>query len=469
VPLSPNDVVALVDERLLPAYWQERQRLDKLDRWCRWTMDDARLPRAATPELKRLVQLAKTPWLGLVVTTTAQCMYVDGYRSPNNVNDSQPWQTWQANDMDTRQIAVHRAALEYGTAYLTVLPGKANGESRAVMRGVSPRRMMAFYARPSEDDWPTYAVQVEPQGDGFSVLLYDATSIYFLSLDSQGGHSEYVDTRDHNTGECPVVRYAHLDLEGRAVGDVEPYIPVAARINKTSLDRLLVQHFGSWKVRTIAGLSAPDDEEEANRARIRLRQQDLLVAEDPDTKFGTLDETPLDGFIRAWESDIEALAAVAQVPTHNLTGQMVNLSAEALAAARASLNQKVTEWQKALGKSHEQALRFAAGIEGDARAAADFEAHVTWQDMEIRSMSQAVDALGKASQMLGVPPQALWPRIPGVTASDVTEWQRLARSGDALGQLTGLLARQGQPSTANPPAAQPQPAQPAQANGTPRI
>jgi len=214
------------------------------------------------------------------------------------------------------------------------------------------------------------------------------------------------------------------------------------RINKTSLDRLLVQHFDSWKVRTIAGLSAPDDEELANRQKIRLRQDDLLVAEDPDTKFGTLDETPLAGFIAAWESDIEALAAVAQVPSHNLTGQMVNLSAEALAAARASLNQKVTEWQKALGKSHEQALRLAAGQAGDAVAAADYTAHVTWQDMEIRSMSQAVDALGKAAQMLQVPPEALWGRIPGVTKSDTDEWAAMVRRGDSTGQLVELLNRQ---------------------------
>jgi hypothetical protein len=441
--MSPADVCSLADEVLLPAFWAEKRRLDRIDLWCRWSQEDARLPRAATPELKRLVQLAKTPWLALVVTTTAQCMYVDGYRSPDHPANAAAWETWEANDMDTRQIAIHRAALEYGTAYMTVLPGTDNtGSKRSVMRGVSPRRMLAMYQRPSEDDWPMYAVRVEPAGRSYGVEVYDEEAIYTLTLDAQTDKTVYVTYAEHDGGVCPVIRYAHMDLEGRASGDVEPYISVAARINKTSLDRLLVQHFDSWKVRTISGLAAPDDEEEANRKKFRLRQDDLLIAEDPDTKFGTLDETPLEGFIRAWESDIEALAAVAQVPSHNLTGKMVNLSAEALAAARASLSQKVTEWQKALGKSHEQAMRFAAGLEGDAVAAADYEAHVTWQDMEIRSMSQAVDALGKASQMLGVPQQALWGRIPGVTASDVTEWSNMARSSDALGNLTDLLDRQ---------------------------
>lgn len=443
--LSDSAVVDLAAGELLPLFWKERARLDRLDLWCRWTQEDARMPRAATAELRRLVQLAKTPWLGLVVTTTAQCMYVDGYRSPDNPGESTPWEIWEANDFDTRQIAVHRAALQYGTAYVTVLPGvDSSGNKRSVMRGISPRKMLATYADPAEDDWPLYAIRVDRTGEGYSIRVIDETHIYYLATEGPDRNSAptFIQSKVHGSGVTPVVRYANLDLEGRAVGDVEPYISVAQRINKTSLDRLLVQHFGSWKVRTIAGLASPDDEELVNRQKLRLRQDDMLVAEDPDTKFGTLDETPLDGFIAAWESDIEALAAVAQVPSHNLTGKMVNLSAEALAAARASLSQKVTEWQKVLGKAHDQSLRLAAGQEGDTVAANDYSAHVTWQDMEIRSMSQAVDALGKAAQMLGVPEQALWQRIPGVTRTDVEEWERLRKEGDSLGQLTSILDRQ---------------------------
>jgi hypothetical protein len=172
----------------------------------------------------------------------------------------------------------------------------------------------------------------------------------------------------------------------------------------------------------------------------------MLVAEDPDTKFGTLDETPLGGFIDAWRSDIEALAAVSQTPTHTLTGQLVNLSAEALAAARAGLNQKITERQKSFGKSHVQALRLAAQLEGNEIDAQDVASRVTWQDMEIRSIAQAVDALGKAATMLQIPPQALWGRIPGVEKSDVDEWEAMAAQSDPVTQMTNTLMAQTKPS-----------------------
>ena len=121
--------------------------------------------------------------------------------------------------------------------------------------------------------------------------------------------------------------------------------------------------------------------------KLRLRQDDLLIAEDPDTKFGQLDETSLGGFIDAHRADIETLAAASQTPTHELTGQMANLSAEALAAARASLSQKITERQKSAGASHAQTLKLAAALDGHTDYATDITGRVTWQDMEIRSMS----------------------------------------------------------------------------------
>jgi hypothetical protein len=443
--LTTAEVEELVKDELFPEWEKERERLDRIDAWYRWKAEPIRIPRSATPELKQLAELSRVPWLGLVVTSAAQAMYVDGYRSrldpaTPTITDGEhrgPWQTWLWNDMDQRQIAIHRATLAYGHAYMVVLPGEDfMGEKRAVMRGVSPRKMIAVYEDPAQDDWPKYAMQCEKQGGRYAIRVYDDEVIHHLVVSSGGEEVEYVDVELHELGLVPVVRYcSSLDLDGRTSGDVEPFIPLAARINKTSYDRIVTQHFASWKVRTVAGMAEPDDEEHANRKKLRLRQDDILVAEDPDTKFGTLDETPLDGFIAAHTADVESLAAVSQTPTHELTGQLANLSAEALAAARASLKQKVTERQKSIGKSHNQSLRLGALIDGEVEYAQDYTGRVTWQDMEIRSMAQAVDALGKAAQMLGVPVQALWGRIPGVEKSDVEEWTKLALEGDPIKQM----------------------------------
>ena len=443
--LSQSNLLALVRDNLWPKFEKERDRLERVDRWYRWDHEDPKLPRGATSELKYLLELSKTPWLNLVVTKVAQTLYVDGFRSPSDTDFTQVWRTWHANKFNARQVAVHRAALAYGHAYATAFPGVDREGPRAVLRGVSPRRMLAVYADPAEDDWPMYAIQADPQGrDGWAVRVIDDEAIYFLNVTTEG-EPTYLEYRIHDTGYPPVVRYANqLDLDGRTPGEVEPLIPLAARIDKTDYDRLLTQHFNSWKIRTVSGLAEfADNEEEANRKKLKLRQDDFLVAEDPDTKFGTLDETPLEGFIKAKDSDVETLAALAQVPATALNGKAINISAEALAELRAGLMQKAYERQVSFGESHAQLLRLAAELEGRAELADDVMAEVTWQDMQVRSMAQAADALGKYAQMLGVPPQALWSRIPGVTKTDVDEWKResLKQAGRDMASALADAAR----------------------------
>lgn len=429
--------VELVRDQLHPVLAAEQRRLEVIDQWYRWQHEDVVTPRGATNELKSLLQLSKTPWLGLVVTNVAQSMYVDGYRTSEATEAVAPWKLWQANDLDGRQVPVHRAALAYGQAYVTALPAVgADGAQSARLRGVSPRKMLAWYEDPAEDDWPLYAFR---DFGGGSYRLYDDERVHFLGIED--GKWVYIEERVHGVGVCPVIRFANmLDLDGRTDGEVEPFIPLAKAIDKTAYDLLLTQHFSSWKVRTIAGMAEPDGQEAENRSKLKLRQDDILIAADPDTKFGTLPETPLDGFIRAYESRIKTLAAASQTPVHAMVGDLINLSAEALAAARASLDAKVAERRRPFGKAWDQALRLGSYIAGDYEAATDVMAHVTWEDTSIQSLASAADALGKMATMLGVPPQALWSRIPGVTKTDVEEWKLIAeQAGDPLAALVAEL------------------------------
>ncbi|WP_241374653.1 hypothetical protein, partial [Escherichia coli] len=80
----------------------------------------------------------------------------------------------------------------------------------------------------------------------------------------------------------------------------------AKRINKTTYDRMLTPHFNSWKVRTATGLDEPANAEDAEQMALRFRQNDILSG-GPDVQFGTLDETPLDGFISAKMDDVRTL------------------------------------------------------------------------------------------------------------------------------------------------------------------
>ena len=470
MPMNPGDVVDLTNDVLLPIWRAERATLDRIDRWYRWDHEDPNAPdkQRSTTEYRQLKPRAQTPWLGLVVSTTAQTLYVEGYRRTGESDSAPPWRAWQENQLDARQIAVHRAALAYGLAYTQVLPGRSfTGERVPVIRGISPREMIAVYEDPASDDWALYALRakgttvVDPRtgqkAKGLSLRVIDDDSIYRLQVsgDGSGTKATYIDTEAHNVGVCPVVRFANgLDLEGRTPGEVEPFISVASRIDQTTFDRLVVQRFASWVVRTIAGMSAPEmlegetQAEFENRTKLRLMVQDILIADDPDTKFGSLPATPLDGFISAKDSDVRDLAAVSQTPPHHLLGQMANLSAEALQSAEVGRVRKTEERRHLFGESWEQTLRLGAYVMDDMDGANDVEAQVIWRDIDSHSLAAVADALGKISDQLGVPGEALWERIPGVTQVDVERWKQIAERGGALEDLMRQLVGNETPSLA---------------------
>lgn len=446
-PMSTAEVAQVVT-RLEATLQTQRREAEAVDSWLRPNaVEGFNVPPKAGPEHRALAALARTPWLGLVVTNVAQAMYVDNVVSESG-ESPELWRLWLDNGMSSHQIANHRSMVSYGQSFGVVTPATHNGLDSARMRCLSPKRMAAEWEDPATDVYPVYALEAMTENaDNDRWRLYAPGYIYNVQRGPTGASTDYVVTRvyAHGLQSTPVVRFSNqLDLDGNVVGEVSPFIPTAARINKTAYDRLLAQHFNSWKVRTATGLELPYDEEDPDaeaaateRLKLRLSQEDFLIAEDPNAKFGVLDGTALDTYVTAWRSDIEALAAVSQTPAHALTGQLVNLNAEALAAARSPLTQKVWERQVNAGDTYSRMLRLAASMAGLDDYAADPLVRVTWQDLEIRSMSQAVDALGKAATMLQIPHRGLWARIPGVEASDVREWERLA---DELADADPLAA-----------------------------
>ncbi len=453
---------ALAAETGLGTLRADLVRFDLIDRYIRGDHDGPYTPRTATDEYKLLAKRAVSNWLPLLVKTPAQALSVEGYRRTDSADDTPPaeWQAWQANRMDARQAAVHRSALTFGQSFVTVLPDPADPR-RPVIRGVSPRRMIAFFDDPAADALPLWALRVEavPASADQAVKgwFYDATGVTELSIGGKDG-TKVLGFTAHSLGVCPVVRFApDVDLEGRVTGVIEGMIPIQDRINQSIFDLLVAGTFGSFKVRTISGMAPeivrdpetgdPVYDATTGKPKVVPIQADasrFLVAPDPDTKFQQLDETPLQGFIDAIEMSVRHLAAVSQVPAqHLLAGTVANMSAEGLAAAEAAMFRAIDEFKHSFGESWESVLALCARVLG---AVPDDRAQVTWRDAESRSLAATVDALGKAVQMLKVPARALWSRIPGVTGTDVEEWSRMQGEDDPAVRLADSLAKVGAPA-----------------------
>jgi hypothetical protein len=153
--IEPGEVREYVAEVFYPHFLGTKTVNDEIKRWSSGQQPDYLLDPDATSEKRALLALAKTPWVGLVVDSFTQCLYVDGYRSEGSkTNIPGPWRTWNANGMQARQVGIHRAAFTYGYSYASVLAGTAlDGKDQAVLRGWSPRRCLALSEDTVADDW----------------------------------------------------------------------------------------------------------------------------------------------------------------------------------------------------------------------------------------------------------------------------------------------------------------------------
>jgi hypothetical protein len=382
-------------------------------------------------------------------------------------DDQEPWQIMMANRVDSRQHGLHRSIAKYGLSYMIVLPGSFTDEyddqpkSMPLVRPVSPRRMTALYEDDIDDEWPIFAVEELIKNDQQGkqqrlVYLYDDENRYALISNAADVEFRWVNDGDlvvpngigpvmsHGLGVCPVVRFLHeIDLDGEldVSGEVEPLMPIQDQINTTTFNTLMAGQYSAFRQRWATGM-VPADEDGREQAPFRAGVDRLWVAESTDTKFGEFSPTPLADYIADREAAIRHMATISQVPPYHLLGLVANLSAEALAAARDGLDRKIEELQGVLSDPWKQTIRLACLAKGDQKNWADMNGEVIWRDTSARAFAATVDALGKLSQMLGVPATELWNKIPGVSAEEVSRWQAAVEKPGVLEELDQMLASQ---------------------------
>jgi hypothetical protein len=295
--VNPANIVELLQDELIPASRRERERLDAVDKWL--TTDNPvevfrKAHQPANAERTALGKLSYSPILRLVVAECAQQMDLEGVYSPTR-DTKALWDPWERNGMPSRQGALFSASLGYGYAYTATMPGFIPGEMvrtpRAVIRTFSPRDLYAVYGDVVEDEWPLYALRtIGNPARPAAYRFLDEEAEHFLTVD-ESGRLEYIEPRPHTAGVTPVIRWANeMDLEGRSPGEVEKYEIPAQRYNKTTEDRLLIQHHNSWRVKTATGLDDPGSPEEKDRQKMRLANDDILTGGEGVT-FGSLRRT----------------------------------------------------------------------------------------------------------------------------------------------------------------------------------
>lgn len=407
-------------------------------------------PRNATEQIRDLQKRSIANWIPLLVNLPSQMSFVDDYRrrtagkleskggSDSAENSNTEWVLWQKNRMDARQATVYRAVLTYGHAFVAV----NNLDPKNITFDIlSTRHTVAYFRDPVNDIRPSHVLTIKsyPRDEKIPGLavFWDDVYRWEMTYSMDGKFVIKGKPFAHGLGKCPVIRYScFVDDEGRTRGVVKSAIPLQDRLNQATFSTNVTSDFGAFKVRYAAGLMPSfrkdadgnpvlDANGEPIPEPIEISQASLLLSDDPATKFGQLEETPLDGYIRQEEQAARNFTTLSQFPPLASISNLANLSAEAWAAAEAQFIRWIDSLHITLGESHEELLRTGALAAGDKDGAESYGGEVRWRDQSTKTIAVMMDALGKAAQMLDVPRKGLWPMIPGVSNGMLDDWEKL--------------------------------------------
>lgn len=438
--MNKRDVVELASDVLIPEWRKERERQSMLEAWANGEHTRPYRPREVTAEYEAIEENSRVPLLGLIVRIFGQGLELIDYMPGDAALHDDLWRIWVANQMPSRQKRLWKAAFTGGIGYALVLPG----EPVPHIKLYSAKNMIAVYQDPEFDEWPMYAAEGTPaNATHFHFRVFDEEKVYTLSMNAEGGKVEYITEEAHEAGVTPVVKFAgEVDTEGSVEGEVERLIPIQAAIDQAKFDLQMTQTFSSFKIRYATGMASPETPDEAERVKLVLAQDRLLLSENPESKFGTLDGTDLLGYIESGKASKQELATIAQVSPKAIVGAQANTAngAEAQAADEASTMRKLLDFETVFSPSIGQLNRLFGGLAGVEGAWADYSGQSTWRDSEIRSLAQIADAVAKlADDRLGIPREALWEMLPGVTPDKIRAWK--SYQGDAFSELLEGIGR----------------------------
>lgn len=312
-------MTALDDLRAALGVLDERQgRLDAYRK--AWTGDGpgAYLSPKSRDALDERLRRLGVNFPRLVVTSLVDRMRVAGYRLAGDPEpDRDTWALWQRAGLVAGSELVHTDRALYGCAYVTVW-GHARDPRRPVAMLDSPRSAWAE-SDPATGDVLRGVRRWKAGRQTHAVYLTPDTFTRWRS-DSEDGTArwEHVSTAENPWGEVPMVPFVRrgstTDETGTsAVADVLDLSDATAKVLQ---DAMVTSEYYARPRRWATGLEIQEDDD--GDPVDPFGESRLLQSEDPETKFGQLDPSRLDGYADLMATLTQQVGALTALPPHYL-------------------------------------------------------------------------------------------------------------------------------------------------------
>lgn len=370
----------------------------------------------ARDEFRRIVQMTRSNYMGLVVDATAERLSIEGFRFGTDATaDKDAWRIFQANNLDSDSDMAWLEALIGKVSYFHVAPNPRDPKtphiwvehaSQAIVEHTpgTNRRHRAASLKVWDDDW-TQEIHATLQldADGGRIYKFKAPRNKSGNAPASPQWSEREVAGEQPNGQrknpLRVVSMVEVPnnprlIEG-GVSELYDLTDIQDRVNKTLFDRLQTQEFGVDPQKWASAF--PDEDADGNPNVVEFGRNRMVTTNIKETQFGNFAIAPLDPYSHAKREDVKDIASRSRTPAQYLLGEMSNVNGETLKASESGLISKVRQRQRPFGEAAEEMMRIArraAGLSSDG----DARMETLWKDPQYRTEGERTDAIVKRLQ-----------------------------------------------------------------------
>lgn len=344
------------------------------------------------------------------------------------------WRRFElANGPELAEL-VHTDRLAYGSAYVTVW---ATEDGTATLTGDSPFSM-THKCDPATGETMWAARRYMSAEDDHKIVIYtpDTIQTYRAPFAGATAHSYRLDTTLPNPLDAvpvvPFVRRASLADPATGSPVVTDLVDLTDAVSKVLADAMVTSEFYARPRRWATGLEIEEDDD--GNAVDPFGEGRFLQSEDPDTKFGQLDGSRLDGYADLLATLTQQIGALSGLPPHylGLHGDQP-ASADGIRAAEAQLTARArAEQRRVTGEWARVAWLLDAVSDGAPAVPARLrDIRVSWHSPETSTPAMDADAAAKL-RGIGVPLETVLESHLGYGATEAAEIAQRARLELAL-------------------------------------
>lgn len=443
-PLDPNDHQVGTSswwiERLARALVVRNERLGRLRAYYRGENDTWKFANQAHRDTfgVRFHNL-RANYAAPVVEIPEQRMTVIGMSLGADEDGSdEAWRIWQANQLDAGSHEAHLEVLSVGECPIIVGPDPDDASTPLIT--VEDPLQVILETDLANRRKRLAALKLWTEDDGRQVaILYLPDRIGWFRTEDKVEHGKKRTWQPieglEQTNRLGVVPVVVLRNAPRARAEHEGILGQLDLYAKTLYDMATTADFMAFPQRYAAGVDSGEEgtekDEDGNptsteAASFAAGPNRVWTSEDPDAKFGQLPAADMQAFVRTLEAYRADMATITHTPERLLLprAQSVPPSGESVRLSEIGLTRKVRRKLSTVGDGWEAVLRLAFLVKGDAARAARMDMETIWDDPEVWTEAEHVDALSKMAAM-GVPREELWRRMRA-TPQQIRRWAALA-------------------------------------------